>query len=151
MYKIVLSILVVAVVVAAWAPPTEGTVAVEKEGTSTTVNLTAAALATADVITIFGNAAALSRREPHKATAVVGIFAGVGSIALGGYVASADRNDALGILLGIAGGISLGLGAFGARLPEPTERYGLVDVRIGPTLIQEGDQSLWSLGLSGRF
>jgi len=151
MYKMVISILVLGIVILTCPHPAKGTVAQEEEKTSTYVTLAAATLATADVITIFENTTALATGEPRKAAATVGIIAGVGSIALGGYVASVENNESLGIFLGITGGIALGLGAFGARLPEPAQGYGIENVRVGPTLIRDGDESLWGLGLSGRF
>ena len=87
----------------------------QEEETSSYLTLAAATLASADVITIFGNAAALATGEPSRATATAGIISGVGSIALGGYLASTHDNETLGIFLGITGGIALGLGAFGNR------------------------------------
>ncbi len=151
MYKIIISILAFGVVVVTCPHSAEGTVAQDEEKTSTVVTLTAAALATADVITIYGNATALATGEPRRASATVGIIAGVGSIALGGYVASVDDNKTLGIFLAITGGIALGLGAFGARMPEPAEGNGIENVHVGPTLIQVGDERMWGLSLSGSF
>lgn len=151
MYKIVIPILVSGVVVSAWPHPAMGLVAQDEDKTSSSVTLVAAALATVDVVTIFGNATALARGERRNVTSSVGIISGVGSIAFGGYVLSAEDDESFGILMGIVGGVSLALGAFGALLSDQTEAYGIQDLRVGPDLTRHRDQTVWGLCLSGRF
>ena len=124
---------------------------IRDEETATYVNLAAATVTLVDLYTIFGNATDLATGEPRKTIATVGIISGWASIALGGYVATVEDSKQLGIFLGLAGGISLGLGAFSARLAERTEEHGLRNVRVSPTLTREGDDIVFGFGLSGSF
>lgn len=155
MKSTVVSFLVFGLIIPSSAHPAMGEVVPdgvgEEEKTPTWVSLTAATLTTVDVVTIFENVTALTTREPRKVTATAGIIAGVGSIAFGGYVISAEQNETLGIVLGLVGGVSLGLGAFGARVTERADGSGVQHVRVGPILVRDGDKGAWGIALSGRF
>jgi hypothetical protein len=128
----------------------KGTVAVE-EKTPTYVHFAAATLGGVDLVTIFGNVNALAKRNPSRLNAYLGIVAGVASIGFGVFVASEENKENMGTFFGIAGGVSIGLGAFSLRLAHQLGQQNSREVSLVPIIFRDGPGYVGGIGISVRY